>query len=793
MGAGPRGRVGRRVTSRWVVVGVVVAIAGLLPSLPRQRATAAPVVHHILGTGQSLSQGLYATPALTLTQPYDNLMLGIGWQGSTLVYTGLAPLVEGGFPHDGETISSAMANALSVAMPGYRSIVTRHGVSGFAYDQLRKGTAPYADGMTQVATANRLLKAQGIAHVVDAVTVVHGEADQVPYGSPTPYEADLVQWQRDYSADVRAITGQTNDVVLFTDQVGSWHPTSAIPFAQLAAAEHNPGRIVLVGPKYFLPYAADADHLSNVAERTLGEYYAKAYRATVVDGVPWRPLAPEETTVCGAVVTARFHLPAGPLVVDTSAVSARTNLGFELADGTASPPTITDVAITDPDTVRIRLSRAPTGTDPRLRYAFTAPGGPGQAGLAAGNLRDSDAALPNWLVHFDRPLTTDCGGTTTTTSMAPDTTTTSTTTTSTTTTPTATTTTSADASTSTSTTGSTSTSPTTTSTVPATGATARIEAEAAALVGPSVVSWGAGYSGAGWITNWNNPGQSVTFTVTAAAAGPATLRIRYKAPFLPAVRALSVNGGPATSAAFSLTAIVGGDWTDWAAGADAIAAVSLAAGVNHVSLTRTGAGDGPLDLDVVEVETAGAPPTTTTTSATTTPASTSTTTTTTSTTTPTTGSTTTSVPTTTTTSATTTSVPGHPSLRLEAELAALEGPTVVTWGAGWSGTGWITAWNNPGQTASFTVTRATAGLVSVRVRYKAPFLPARRDLSIDGGPPVSLALPLTAIVGGDWTSWAGGADAVVAVTLPVGTSTITLRRATAADGPVDVDYLDIVG
>jgi len=150
MGVGPGGRVVRRVASRWLVVGVVIAIAGVLPSLPRQRAIAAPVVHHILGTGQSLSQGLYATPALTLTQPDGNLMLGIGWQGSTLVYTGLAPLVEGGFPHDGETISSAMANALSAAVPGYRSIVTRHGVSGYAYDQLRKGTAPYADGITAV-------------------------------------------------------------------------------------------------------------------------------------------------------------------------------------------------------------------------------------------------------------------------------------------------------------------------------------------------------------------------------------------------------------------------------------------------------------------------------------------------------------------------------------------------------------------------------------------------------------------------------------------------------------------
>ena len=114
--------------------------------------------------------------------------------------------------------------------------------------------------------------------------------------------------------------------------------------------------------------------------------------------------------MCANVVTARFHVPNGPIVADTTNVLPSPNLGFEFADGTASPPSISAVAVTGPDTVELTLSRASTGASPRLRYAFTAPGGAGQASLAAGNLHDSDATtgasgvpLPNWLVHFDEP------------------------------------------------------------------------------------------------------------------------------------------------------------------------------------------------------------------------------------------------------------------------------------------------------------------------------------------------------------------------------------------------------
>ena len=322
--------------------------------------------------------------------------------------------------------------------------------------------------------------------------------------------------------------------------------------------------------------------------------------------------------------------------------------------------------------------------------------------------------------------------------------------------------------------------PTTTTTVaPTTPVTRRIEAETGTLTGPTVVNWGSGWSGTGWITNWSNPGQTASYTVTNPNAVPvtATVAIRYKASWLPAVRQLTVNGGAAQSLPFVLTPIVGGDWTNWAGSGVVNATVTLAPGTNTLTLTRVGSGDGPLDLDYLDVTSGGTPPapTTTTTVAPTT--------------------TTTVAPTTTTVAPTTTTTvaAGQTTTRYEAENAALVGPTVVNWGAGWSGTGWITNWSNPGQTATFTVTnpRPTAATATIVFRYKAPWLPAVRRITLNGTVVGNVSFPLTTIVGGDWTNWAGGANATLTVTLPPGTSTLVMTRVGSGDGPLDLDYVTV--
>jgi hypothetical protein len=131
--------------------------------------------------------------------------------------------------------------------------------------------------------------------------------------------------------------------------------------------------------------------------------------------------------------------------------------------------------------------------------------------------------------------------------------------------------------------------------------------------------------------------------------------------------------------------------------------------------------------------------------------------------------------------------------RYEAERATLAGPTAVTWGSGWSGTGWVTGWSAPGQAATFAVSnpRTTAVEATVVVRYKASFLPGVRRLTVGGGQAVDLRFALTPVVGGDWTNWAAGRTVSVKVMLAPGINSLRLERLTSADGPLDLDFVDV--
>lgn len=399
------------------------------PPAPRAAPSSAFVhydVNHVLVTGQSLAVGVAGGPPLSLVQPFGNLMFDAGVMPGDDALERFEPLVEGdvipGTKLVVETLSSAFANlvadlARANAVDAHDVLVSVHAQGAKTYAQLKKGTRAYDRGMAQVAAARDIAKSQGKSYVVRAVLNVHGESDHAE--KSTHYLADLLEWQADYERDVRALTGQTEPVPMFQTQISSWTKmmkgteTSAIPAAQLEAHVRSEGKVVLVGPKYHLQYARDGVHLTNEGYRHLGEEYAKAYRRVVLEGKRWEPLRPLGAHLEGAVITVRFAVPAPPLVLDTTLVSDPGSFGFEYTDSSASPPAIAKVEVTAPDTVTIALAATPTGTDRRVRYAFTgvkgARSGP-QTG-ARGNLRDSDATpsrtghrLYNWCVHFDYPV-----------------------------------------------------------------------------------------------------------------------------------------------------------------------------------------------------------------------------------------------------------------------------------------------------------------------------------------------------------------------------------------------------
>lgn len=378
-------------------------------------------VVHLLITGQSLSNG-YNSAVVSTTQPYANLSFNTGVRAGGANLTGFVPLVETVSGIRGETIASGMANlAGSLWMAeGFEPrvhLASAHGVDGFNYSKIKKGTQAYTNGMLQVTAGSTLAEAMGLSYEVRAMMVIHGESDHLDYppeGSIN-YAADLLEWRADYEADVQAITGQATPVRFFYCQMSSWTAYGAahstIPEQQRRVARDNPDRFYLIGPKYFLPYS-DTVHLTGEGSRWLGEFYAKALRRVFLNGQPWRPLGPSGATVNGSEVVVDFEVPAPPLVLDEVMVGNPGNFGFTFTDGSGTPPTISAVAISGPEQVTVTLS-GPPGPQARLGYAaFGMPGKPAGATTGPrGNLRDSDATpslsglpLYNWAVHFELAL-----------------------------------------------------------------------------------------------------------------------------------------------------------------------------------------------------------------------------------------------------------------------------------------------------------------------------------------------------------------------------------------------------
>lgn len=480
-------------------------------------------LNHVLIVGQSLAVGVGGAELLSTHQPFPNKMfIGQQQDGNPFFFplepddlSEFVPLVERYDPvrGTGETIASGFANSITFRLgPGQHDLlVSNGGRSSSDYQQLKRGTVPYARGTNQIAAARAL--AQALGYRFQAIFAVHGEGDWINQ----QYDLDIRQWQSDFAEDVRAQSGRLTDPPMFHSQISCWGGSGLSPFLTLAEHEANPTKTVLVGPKYFLPYL-DGLHLNSVGYQWLGEYYAKAYHQHVVQGVPWSPLRPIDITRSNEFITVTFtgnvgglawdtnlvadphgsfYLPIfGPSVyvtVDpaddtihfveahqlklgdalffhgvvapgglefgtpdqryfvrsipqTNTITISTNLNGSVADFTSTgrlvfaylplqvligpygfeywdydgggvpwrcATEIVSAEIISTNQVRLRLSRVPTSSNKRLRYAYTAT----ETALAGpttgrrGSLRDSDPTpslygrtLYNWCVHFDKPV-----------------------------------------------------------------------------------------------------------------------------------------------------------------------------------------------------------------------------------------------------------------------------------------------------------------------------------------------------------------------------------------------------
>jgi hypothetical protein len=127
----------------------------------------------------------------------------------------------------------------------------------------------------------------------------------------------------------------------------------------------------------------------------------------------------------------------------------------------------------------------------------------------------------------------------------------------------------------------------------------------------------------------------------------------------------------------------------------------------------------------------------------------------------------------------------------EAESMALRGPSVATDHSGYTGRGFAAGFQSTGDALSFGVTAPAAGAYQLDVRYAnaqggdGQNTTRTLTVAIDGGAGQKLALPPT----GSWDTWA---LTTVPITLPSGRHEVTIQRAAADSGNVNIDSLAVV-
>jgi hypothetical protein len=403
----------------------------------------------IVGTGQSLSVGANASPAVTTTQPFNNLKIDLAsvamppFDPTNSLFK-MVPLVEpirvygfwapNGYPGNifGETPHTAMADQITTLVKtasgkDYITVHTVVGESGQAMTALIKGATDtgssgraYAATIFEVTANKRLAAAAGKTFGVGAVIITHGESDSGNHN----YENQLYQLWSDYNTDLRAITGQSQTIPMFVSQQhSSGNPgTTDSMVEQWKAGVDYPGSIVCIGPKYHLAYYTDGIHLVAKGYQELGEKNGEVYYQKVVLGNNWQPLQPVSVSVSGRVITVNFNVPVAPLVWDTTMTAPNQSTdtewsngkGFEIIANGSSRIAISSVAISG-NSVLVTSGADIPATGASVAYAYTSGGTMRTGGTYRwGLLRDSDpfvgyttgVAQPNYCVSFILPLDT---------------------------------------------------------------------------------------------------------------------------------------------------------------------------------------------------------------------------------------------------------------------------------------------------------------------------------------------------------------------------------------------------
>lgn len=251
-------------------------------------------------------------------------------------------------------------------------------------DGLLKGTTTYRRITDLLASAKVIAALEDKTPRVIALCLLHGFADARAKTSREDYTRQLLRLRQTMSADIRRLTGQTEEVPLLLTQANrgatrlGWIPEVAL--AQLEATTRDPN-IRCIGPVYHLEpeglATGQASRFKADAYRRLGRTFGRF----IVHDLFGRGLHPLRTVAWHwtdrRTIVLRYNRP---IALDEAGLVSEKDLGpgkgIQFVDGSAAPPTITTVRLIGSagDLLEVRLSSASIGSRPQLLIANSKTG-----------------------------------------------------------------------------------------------------------------------------------------------------------------------------------------------------------------------------------------------------------------------------------------------------------------------------------------------------------------------------------------------------------------------------------
>ncbi len=301
-------------------------------------------------------------------------------------------------------------------------LCANHAKSNEGIAGIKKGGSAtcYVDGMAQVQNAFDA----DPTYIANVIVLGHGENDS--QSDNHTYGAQVEQLQEDYDTDIKEITEQPDDVLMYAWQCSAYPPgsTNAVDadkagstqLTVLSLALTLPTRFKCLGPTFNANYRDDNLHFTAAWNQVMGAYVAKCVNKVdeEEDDLPLYPTAAVRTD---ATVVVTFHVPVPPLIwrldlyQNTTAGNTGALLGFKFYDDSGTPPAVTNVVISDTDEVTITLAGTPTGTQgsQEIRIGHSTSQTSGTGGTPLADSDDSENVdgwpLPNFCCQQYVPVT----------------------------------------------------------------------------------------------------------------------------------------------------------------------------------------------------------------------------------------------------------------------------------------------------------------------------------------------------------------------------------------------------